>query len=375
MQSKALTIAIIELGTHHEVLWSVYHQCRTEYEHIHVITTDQNHMFLKQELKPGDSTSMHITKPNTSLDSLFKSLAQVFEACDHILITTLLPRHFSYFIDWRFRKKSLLLIHDLHFHFASDIYRIAPSSIKEIARLLKYKIKQYQSLAISIVKEYRCLACSASVLSYAIQNQYESVVDHLNLGLSISRNKPLAKRNEITIVIPGSVSSSRRDYEPVLSALGQCQLDQAMTLILAGSIEDRSGQGIIENFKKINHPLIEVKSYESEISHELYLKILSEADYLLLPIAEYKNTEIIKERYGYSSHSGAIQDITRYGTPTMIPSHYPIPDAINHLVRTYTNAEMLQSLLEECTPQELKLYEYVKDRGVKELFMKHLKLM
>lgn len=368
MQSKALTIAIIELGTHHEVLWSIYHQCRIEYEHIHVITTVQNHMFLKHELKPEVYASIHLLESNASLNSFFTAIEQVIESCDHILISTLLPHHFSYFLDWTYRKKSLLLIHDLHYYFDNDRFRLDPSTVREVVGLLKYKVKNYQKLAASIVDQYKCLVCSAAMLHYARQNHYQSIIDYLDLGLSTAREKPQSMSDHITIVIPGSVSSSRRNYEPVLLAFKKCQIDIPLKIIFAGFVDGPSGQKIIDQFYGLDHSKIEVMSYHSEISHDLYIELLSAADFLLIPIAEYKTTGLTREHYGYSSHSGSLQDITRYGTKSIIPAHYPIPKSLKGIVSTYIDADDLRSILEKCRPEESKPFEYVREKTIQELF-------
>ncbi len=325
-------------------------------------------MFLKQELKEDDSSSLHIKEKTVSMTSYLDAMRHVLDSCDHILITTLLPRDYLYFCQWEWRHKSLLLLHDLHYHYASDENMMIPTTPRQISALIKYKAINYQKSAARLVTEYRCLVCAESMLQYAKAQQYDTVVDYLDLGYSPSRPVIKATKGSINIVIPGSISSLRRDYQAVIDALARSTHQHPISIILAGSTESTTDEAIISSFRLLSSSTLTVVSYDSELSHEAYLSCLAQADYLLLPIRPNKDVGIIRERYGYSSHSGALHDLTRYGTRTIIPAHYPHQKATSQLLIPYDNAETLTHILSQCTPREKTPYQYERSRSIIEVF-------
>lgn len=376
MQNKPLNIAIIELGSHHEVLWSVYHQCREAYEHTHVLTTRQNHDILAQELKNDYLSSIHIKENKVSTTAFMDAVSEVLSNCQHILITTVLPKDYQYFCQWEARHRSLLLLHDLHFHFASDEYKLSPVTPRQVVELITYKVGGYQRLASLLALQYRCLVCSESVLQYARAQHYESVVDYIDLGysptpaaLAVSHDSSTeVPKDSIVIVIAGSISCKRRNYQPVLKALSQTSSDTHMTITLAGRAESLTDLYILDNFKQLARANLEVISYAHELSHETYLRCLAEADYLLLPIRPHKEVSAVRECYGHSTHSGALHDVTRYGTKAIISAHYPIQSSIANLMIPYRDSESLTTILNSCQPQKAVAYQYKSRRSILELF-------
>jgi hypothetical protein len=49
--------------------------------------------------------------------------------------------------------------------------------------------------------------------------------------------------------------------------------------------------------------------------------------------------------FGYTTQSGAVGDMIKFGVPSVIPAFYPLPEELEHLVARYHDAQSMASAI------------------------------
>jgi hypothetical protein len=145
---------------------------------------------------------------------------------------------------------------------------------------------------------------------------------------------PDRKEMPFLIIIPGTVSRERRDYEVVVDALRilQKQTGRRIDVHLAGKMADRTAhQMFARHFPVYNNHVgisegreqVRVYSYDGWLRQAHHQQLLKSADLLLAPLVEEVIHGQYREQLGETKVTGAIADAVAHGKPLLVPVWYP----------------------------------------------------
>jgi len=149
------------------------------------------------------------------------------------------------------------------------------------------------------------------------------------------------KKETIDFVIPGVVSKTRRNYEPVINAFNRLSKKHEHTrLILLGKNKDNL------TFKK--HVGVEEKiiTFDKRVSTVEYNEYLRNSDFIIIPnffLTHSVNT--IDEFYGFSK-SPSINEVIKWRKPLIIPEHIPVDYHLTTSTIKYENTNQLYYWME-----------------------------
>lgn len=137
----------------------------------------------------------------------------------------------------------------------------------------------------------------------------------------------------VTIVIPGAVSQSRRDYKMVLKKLVEFRRSkialQNFQIIFLGKASDLELTEL-QSFENENQD-IQIKYFKDKVPQSEFDFWMNKADFLWCPIQ--KQTEFFsnQEVYGLTKMTGNIGDAIKYAKIAIFPANYssPYPFIIN----------------------------------------------
>ena len=289
-----------------------------------------------------------VQKEEESIPQFLKRQNVSFASFDLLFITTIL-NEFKAFYQVVEANKTLVLIHNAHSFLDPEGYLIYDQSLNDRLRRLKLSFQRAHFYKKKIVEAAAGLAFPTDRILNYVKQQF-SFPKHLSLiSLPFVYMKELKEgvNDQITtITIPGTVSSEVRNYELVLKAFLELEnkLEEKIRLVLLGR-SDKTDVACFDSFFKLNKEKIELITFDEFIPHEVYERWLLKTDFLILPLNEFGRNYIYREHLGYSKISGSINDMIRYGIPTLIPASYPLEETLEELVEVvFMKSELAEKL-------------------------------
>jgi len=90
---------------------------------------------------------------------------------------------------------------------------------------------------------------------------------------------------------------------------------------------------------------IRITSFTSFIEQRTFDKYLQEADFLILPAQRFMRFNFFMEQNSKTCVSGNINDMVRYGIPSLLPTYYKLDGSIDGITERYGSQEDLEGLL------------------------------
>ena len=318
-----MKIGLIELSTHSEVLQSLIHQVVD----LGVTPTVYTNEFCAESCA-ADSygpAEWRICPPELSNAEFIERCTPSIIAQDHVFIITpmdalcgLLSRHAVKTPAYH------CLIHNLNtFTAANDNL---PSAA--IFRLV------LQGAASAVLPDLRLVKSADPLRERAINiayPQYPPAVFH---------------RDEVRCCIPGRIYGGR-DYAEVLAALeiASPRLTRRLRVDFLGECVDKESKTAVEAARKTVSARVELRDRPNYVVQKEFDKTLAEADFLVLPIPESITRNGITEMRGQTSVTGNVNDMVRFGLPSLMPAFYPLSDHVNGLTGRYSSVASLAGLI------------------------------
>lgn len=353
-----IRVSIVELYTHHEVVNVV---CKLINSLSHQIDLYLSKRVWEncQDLYDLDGLSFIVQEEDESKIRFIQQHEKQINESQLIIFTTLVDelRPFS---RMSFRPPSLLLVHNGHSFFAPYSNIVISKTWGEIwldlLRLLHQLIFRIPFWRRKLLKSMSCI----TVASGEMKNYLEEYCPERLLEYQILPPLPLAffecdfspetrNTDAITITIPGSVNLISKHYDWIVQAFSELVNSQKreLNLILLGSAGTTTGKAVINRLQELRRNHLTITFFDTTVPQEKFDAIMSQTDFLILPMRPYLKLGICRERYGYSNISGGINDMIRFGIPALVPKYYPLPTALEGLVDTYENAKDLSRLLDQ----------------------------
>jgi len=345
--SKKKQIAIVELESHNEVL-RAYLLVLLELDYtIFCMTTVFNYKQLG-DLQERDTIQFILKESKETYEHYFLEHERKLAECEVAIVTTL-PLRDVFFSSYQFPCKSIFVVHKYHTYFTPTKH-IKLESIKDVGRFIKGKIARYTLTYQKAISNFSGIVMP-SKMSYEYAKKEDMHGENKLLGsLDFAVNEYVSKPQShdlLQVIIPGTIGLKSRDYTPVIKALRglQDRLDSNVQVHLLGRPQGSYGTDIINKCKALENKYLTFCFYNDFIHQDKFDQIMHSADFLILPIAEYMKFDIYKEKNGFSCVSGNINDMVKYGLPSILPSYYPLDKRLEKTVERYKDGDELQQIL------------------------------
>lgn len=297
-------IAYIELDTHAELAANFYELTKDSSE----ISVD--FYFSEKIFKIIDIHDENIFLTDNS--DLFEILEK--KKYDLIIIGTV-HRHFNLYRTIVAKFKTAIIVHNLNFNKASKWQLFKSIFKKDFKYRLKLLLKESLLEAPTVYQQSSYL--------FGIDEQMSKNNNLKFLPIYFNQfNSSESESDTIKIVIPGTVSQSRRDYYSFFERLKQFRNTGInYQIILLGKASGKE----LENLKLISDQLpqfVTIQYFENKILQKEFDDYMIKADVLYCPIQNKNDFLSIPEIYGKTKISGNIGDAIKYAKPAIFPTAY-----------------------------------------------------
>ena len=339
-------ISILEFSKHNEIVWSFLKVILSQEAQVDVFL---NEFVYHQLYDLHENPKIHwYIKPETQSSSEFITQHRAHLLTrDRLLFTSVPPKDLKMFEDQELARLSSLLIYDLNYY-ASEFHNINEGrNTLEVIKGQLLSERKYIRTAFKFVDQI--LVPSSKILDYAKQKNIQSIDGALNV-LILGKLKKRKIKKTLRIVIPGSVSNSRKNYTAIFKALydlNDSHLRQSIKVTFLGLTDEKPAGKMIQKLSDDMKDHIEIEHFTTFVPQRNFNKIMKKSNFLLLPIAEKKESGAVHELYGYSTVSGCIADMVKFGKPALIPEFYPLEDSLESVCKRYSSGEQLSELLKD----------------------------
>lgn len=339
-------IALLELQEHQEVLCGLIDLLLMQAVEIYVFAPAYMHEQLKPEWLENERLHWTSKLPEEPIPQFIRRVKTQMDTVDLIVFTTLV-NHFAFFAQQNFTPPTVLLIHKGNAFFEPHS-NLSIRNGKDVLRFLRKLWRREDFFRKKLLKKTTYLSFTDPLIEACMRDLVPPSCRLLSAlpfcyftSISPQSNTP------IQVVVPGTVSALTRNFELLFSALqkADAQLNTAVTLIFLGKASGPRAKPLFDLIQNNPFQNIQVQTFSEMLPEREYQKKLQLADFLLLPLQEQIQFGTTREWYGKTSISGGINDMLRFGKPTLLPNFYPLDPALESLSGRFHNAEDLADLL------------------------------
>lgn len=339
-------IALLELQEHQEVLYGLIDLLLVQAVEIYVFAPAYMHEQLRPEWRENERLHWTSKLPEEPIPQFIRRVKKQLDGVDLIVFTTLV-NHFAFFAKQTFTPPTVLLIHKGNVFFAPQS-NLCIRNLKDVLRFLRSLWRRDDFFRKKLLEKTSYVSFTdASIEAYMQALVPDSV--RLLPALPFAYFTPTLPQpnTPIQIVIPGTVSALTRDFELLFLALEKADalLNIAVDLIFLGNASGHRASPLFDLVQNNHFPNINIQTFNLMLPEQEYHKQVLHADFLLLPLKEQIQFGTTREFYGKTSISGGINDMLRFGKPTLLPEFYPLDPALQSLCERFHNAESLADLL------------------------------
>jgi hypothetical protein len=345
-----MNVAIIEKG-HFEVTYTLISLFDNGRNHITIFVEGESYQQL-QLMLPGKKSYSWVVKKNNEtnrgfITSIFRILNKhpfdlvYFDTIDDNFIV------YAYYLNRLKNKKIVLTLHDIN-----GFFDYQPSF--SIRRLLRYigkkqllkSISHFNVLSAKLMATLRS-GLDSSKKIYAIPGSF---FDETSF-----KPVPFFRGDTVSIVIPGSIDTRRRNYElifPLLKLARQRNVNISLTLL--GGFKKGYSERIKQNCQIYRQTNNNLHVYSTEIVDQPeFDKVMRDSHFIWTPLQPFTTiSDGVKEQYGTSTCSGNIADIIRYAKPFFIPNDVPLDTPLEKSCIAYVQISDITDVLEQLTPDK-----------------------
>lgn len=356
-------IGLLELKAHHEVLRAYLLGFTQVDVQLYVYTNSFNYD-LQKDLHDSTHIQWRLIQTNQSNDQFIDQHREEITSLDFLLITTIFPLTQKTFPRLT---KTGILIHAWHFLFRPQFQFLSKIDLDKLPlRLLKMPLTWYRRHQMKqwISQIDTLIVGAQSVYDYLKHSKTPTHRPFYLLEMYVNESlTPVHSQQPTTIVVPGNISTSSRDYELLYRVFHQLdtRLDAPIRLCFAGVVKTKYAKKIQQRFSQLS-PKMETVFFDQYLNQEQYDQLLLTADFLLCPIKTFSYSGMIREWNGYSHLTANVNDVIRLGIPAIFPEDYPIPQNVQQIIGKYNSEAHLLMLLEQWINEQT--FNHYKNKGI-----------
>lgn len=337
---KVIKIALFEPEMHHEVLEVFLAHYVHISENISILTHSENIKYINKTSLFQPHVTWRTFENRKKDERLIKKWILEQSDVDLFVWITLSPLWYNFNVE-KLPVKSMLIIHNCHFWFEYENYK-AP---------LFYHLKTIWHQWIYIFS-YR-----------QKQKRWLSKFRNWNSLVSFPFLPPLripplhsTTKNNLSVVIPGSIRKNGRDYGLVIQLIEKLPSTMAIELVFLGDAGSHFGKRFLKSIFKIKPITVIIEHFNHYVSEDLFTFYMQRATFLWIPLTPDRYYGGVIEKVGVSAITGGLLDAWKFQRKCFLPQWYPIPSDMKSLVLPYHHInEIIQHISESESILQRKL--------------------
>jgi len=341
------TVALVELQEHQEVLFGFIDLLRMQSVEIKVFAPLYMTEHWPMDWREDANLKPYPKLPTESIPAFITRQKHELDTCEVLIFTTLIS-NFTFFAQQRFVPKTILLIHKGNFFFARS-KSLQIRSFKDGLRWIRSVWLREGYFQRKMLHNFDACGFLDPLITEFMRPYLPVNLRIIDLPSVYYSLGPAPLNATTQIVVPGTVSTLTRDFEILFAALKRVdgKLKQPIELIFLGNAGTSRARDLFQLMGQQTFKQVHIQTSENSIEETTYSTKLQQADFLILPLKASIQFGVFREWYGKTTISGGINDLLRFGKPTLLPNFYPLHPALNRLTQRYQNAdELAQFLLE-----------------------------
>jgi hypothetical protein len=142
-------------------------------------------------------------------------------------------------------------------------------------------------------------------------------------------------KNNLSVVIPGSIRKNGRDYGLVIPFIERLPSSVEMELVFLGEATSLFARQFLISVNKIKPQSVKIIHFDHYVPEDLFRFYMQRATYLWIPLMPHRYYGGVLEKVGFSAITGGLLDTWKYQQKCFLPQWYPIPASIKKLVLPY----------------------------------------
>ena len=316
---KIAKIALFEPELHHEVLELFLAHYVHIAENVSILTYSENIEYINETSRFQSNVTWCTFENRKKDERLIKQWISKQSDVDLFVWITLSPLWLNFSIE-KLPVNSMLIIHNYHYWFDYENHK-APlfHHLKTIWHqwIYFFSYRQKQKRWLSRFRYWNSLVSFPFLLPQRIPPQHSTI------------------KNNLSVVIPGSIRKNGRDYGLVIPFIERLPSSVEMELVFLGEATSLFARRFLILVNKIKPQSVKIIHFDHYVPEDLFRFYMQRATYLWIPLMPHRYYGGVLEKVGFSAITGGLLDTWKYQQKCFLPQWYPIPASIKKLVLPY----------------------------------------
>jgi hypothetical protein len=316
---KIAKIALFEPELHHEVLELFLAHYVHIAENVSILTYSENIEYINETSRFQSNVTWCTFENRKKDERLIKQWISKQSDVDLFVWITLSPLWLNFSIE-KLPVNSMLIIHNYHYWFDYENHK-APlfHHLKTIWHqwIYFFSYRQKQKRWLSRFRYWNSLVSFPFLLPQRIPPQHSTI------------------KNNLSVVIPGSIRKNGRDYGLVIPFIERLPSSVEMELVFLGEATSLFARQFLISVNKIKPQSVKIIHFDHYVSEDLFRFYMQRATFLWIPLMPHRYYGGVLEKVGFSAITGGLLDAWKYQQKCFLPQWYPIPASMKKLVLPY----------------------------------------
>jgi hypothetical protein len=316
---KIAKIALFEPELHHEVLELFLAHYVHIAENVSILTYSENIEYINETSRFQSNVTWCTFENRKKDERLIKQWISKQSDVDLFVWITLSPLWLNFSIE-KLPVNSMLVIHNYHYWFDYENHK-APlfHHLKTIWHqwIYFFSYRQKQKRWLSRFRYWNSLVSFPFLLPQRIPPQHSTI------------------KNNLSVVIPGSIRKNGRDYGLVIQLIEKLPSTMAIELVFLGDAGSHFARRFLISVNKIKPQSVKIIHFDHYVSEDLFRFYMQRATFLWIPLMPHRYYGGVLEKVGFSAITGGVLDAWKFQRNCFLPQWYPIPSDMKSLVLPY----------------------------------------
>ena len=316
---KIAKIALFEPELHHEVLELFLAHYVHIAENVSILTYSENIEYINETSRFQSNVTWCTFENRKKDERLIKQWISEQSDVDLFVWITLSPLWLNFSIE-KLPVNSMLIIHNYHYWFDYENHK-APlfHHLKTIWHqwIYFFSYRQKQKRWLSRFRYWNSLVSFPFLLPQRIPPQHSTI------------------KNNLSVVIPGSIRKNGRDYGLVIQLIEKLPSTMAIELVFLGDAGSHFARRFLKSVNKIKPLSVKIIHFNHYVPEDLFTFYMQRATFLWIPLTADRYYGGVIEKVGVSAITGGVLDAWKFQRNCFLPQWYPIPSDMKSLVLPY----------------------------------------
>jgi hypothetical protein len=288
-------------------------------ENVSILTYSENIEYINETSRFQSNVTWCTFENRKKDERLIKQWISKQSDVDLFVWITLSPLWLNFSIE-KLPVNSMLVIHNYHYWFDYENHK-APlfHHLKTIWHqwIYFFSYRQKQKRWLSRFRYWNSLVSFPFLLPQRIPPQHSTI------------------KNNLSVVIPGSIRKNGRDYGLVIPFIERLPSSVEMELVFLGEATSLFARQFLISVNKIKPQSVKIIHFDHYVSEDLFRFYMQRATFLWIPLMPHRYYGGVLEKVGFSAITGGLLDAWKYQRKCFLPQWYPIPASMKKLVLPY----------------------------------------